>query len=101
MRYDVVLFDEMAPKYLDLHNALSALGHGDYFVAVGTSGVVLPVNTIVRKLKKKRVITYLNNLDLDDDVQVGRFTKAFMGKATEQVPEVCNTIYANLGLLSD
>jgi NAD-dependent deacetylase len=101
MRYEVVLFDELAPKYLDLHNALKSLGHGDYFVAVGTSGVVLPLNNFVRKLKKKRVITYLNNYDLDGDVHAGRFTKTFMGKATEKVPELCDHIYVNLGILTD
>lgn len=91
-RYNVVLFEEDAPEYVTLNAVIKTMKRGDNFVVVGTSGVVLPVNRIVRKLGFKGVNTYLNNLEHSHDVADALFTRSLRGNATEKVPQIIKLI---------
>jgi NAD-dependent deacetylase len=78
MRYDLVLFDE----YLDPRDeraAKQALRHCDWFIAVGTSGVVFPAASYVREADFAGARTVFVNIEAPsppnpyfDDVVLGR-----------------------------
>jgi len=88
MRYDVVLFDEEAPKYDTLNRMLHTLQDGDYFVVIGTSGVVININRMTHYLKLRGVKCILNNYREEENVSSENFDEVYFGNATTYVPTI-------------
>ena len=84
MRPCAVLFGEMIPTDAE-HAAKRALRDCDLFVAIGTSGTVVPAASFVRWAAYAGARRVLLNLEIDDDVR-GEFSECHAGPADEQVP---------------
>ena len=77
IRPNVVFFGEAAPAYDDLWRAFSDLHSRDVVVVIGTSGVVLPIDTMVSQAKAQGAIAILNNLHPEDEIDDALFTHVF------------------------
>jgi NAD-dependent deacetylase len=59
----VVLFNEIAPRYADMHEAIEGLTPEDCFVALGTSGFVVPVGRIISSFTGLKILCNLDPTD--------------------------------------
>lgn len=84
-RPDVVLFGEH-PDVDDEHEVKKHLRDCDLFVAIGTSGTVLPASSWVRWAEDNRARRVL--LDLAPPASVPRFEEVYAGPADELVPRL-------------
>jgi len=84
MRYDIVLFDEyLSPA--DERAAKMALRECDWFIAVGTSGVVFPAASYVREADYAGARTLLMNLEAPSPPNP-YFDDVILGRAEEILP---------------
>ena len=84
MRPCVVLFGEEIPAAAE-HAAKRALRDCDLFVAIGTSGTVVPAASFVRWAAYAGARRMLLNLEIDDAAR-GEFSECHAGPADELVP---------------
>jgi NAD-dependent deacetylase len=84
MRPCAVLFGEEIPAEAE-HAAKRALRDCDLFVAIGTSGTVIPAASFVRWAEYAGARRVLLNLEIDDDAR-GSFAECHSGTADELVP---------------
>jgi NAD-dependent deacetylase len=84
MRPCVVLFGEEIPAEAE-HTAKRALRDCDLFVAIGTSGTVVPAASFVRWAEYAGARRILLNLEIDDGAR-GEFSECAAGTADELVP---------------
>ena len=86
LRPDVVLFDEPLPGEAEWR-AKRALRECDLFLAVGTSGTVLPASQFVRSAAYAGARTILVNLE-PLDLPNPDFQERILGKAEDVLPEL-------------
>jgi NAD-dependent deacetylase len=84
MRPCAVLFGEEIPAEAE-HAAKRALRDCDLFVAIGTSGTVVPAASFVRWAEYAGARRVLLNLEIDADAR-GSFSECHAGPADELVP---------------
>lgn len=77
----IIMFGEMAPNYKKLNEELLDC---ELFVVVGTSGEVLDVSRMARKVKK----SILNNLEPSNAINEFAFSKVIYDKATVAIDEI-------------
>lgn len=85
MRPCAVLFGEEIPAAAE-HAAKRALRDCDLFVAIGTSGTVMPAASFVRWAAYSGARRTLLNLEIDDDARE-LYTECHAGTADELVPQ--------------
>jgi NAD-dependent deacetylase len=85
MRPSVVLFGEEIPAAAE-HAAKRALRDCDLFVAIGTSGTVMPAASFVRWAAYAGARRVLLNLEIDDDARTD-FSECHAGTADHLVPQ--------------
>ena len=88
LRHNIVMFEEPAPHYSTLYEALNETS---LFVCIGTSGYVLPVGHFARACEK----SILNNLEIDENLD-GYFDKCYAMKASEAIDKIAGDIRAFL-----
>lgn len=84
LRHNIVMFEEQAPKYSTLYEALNETG---LFVCIGTSGYVLPVGHFARRCEK----SILNNLEIEANLAL-YFDKSYELSATEAIDKIANDL---------
>ncbi len=84
LRPCVVLFGEEIPAAAE-HTATRALRDCELFVAIGTSGTVVPAASFVKWAEYAGARRMLLNLEIDDAIR-GDFSEAYAGPADELVP---------------
>lgn len=89
LRHNIVMFEEPAPAYESLYTALSQTS---LFVAIGTSGAVLPVGHFARSCER----SILNNLEADNALDA-YFDELFTMKASEAIDKIALKIREFLG----
>lgn len=83
-RFDVVLFDEFLPPVAPMALRV-ALEDCQLFVAVGTSGLVMPAAGLVHQAKDQGARTILINLEAHED-ENSDFDEVYLGRAEELLP---------------
>ena len=94
VRPNVVFFHEMAPNYRHMYKALRELNEGDVILVIGTSGVVLDINSLIFD---RPGIKILNNLEPNDLINDRYFNHAIYGKASDVAKQVNNLLIKYLG----
>ena len=82
---NVVFFNEQAPLYRDMWQALDELTARDVLVVVGTSGNVLPV---ARMAYHCAAVSVLSNLEREDSIPEHCFDHVLHGRAAEIAPQL-------------
>lgn len=85
VRPNIVFFHEGAPRYRDMYRVIGEIGSNDTLLVMGTSGVVLPINTFAKGVKGRKII---NNLKPEPNVDAALFDHVFYGTATEAVGSI-------------
>jgi NAD-dependent deacetylase len=80
---NVVFFNEPAPRYAQMWKSLEALTEDDVLVAIGTSGLVLPIGQIARRCPATSV---LSNLETAETPRDEDFDYVLHGHAAEIAP---------------
>ncbi len=78
----VVFFNEHAPAYAHLYRAVKSLDHNHMVIIMGTSGVVLDVQTLFGTGTHKKV---LNNLERHDAINDQLFDHVFYESVTTAI----------------
>lgn len=84
-RPKIVFFHEPAPLYSVMYHTIAALRPQDCVVVVGTSGLVIDVNSLLFDCKALKI---LNNLDSSEYINEDYFDHVFLGKASEQASAI-------------
>ncbi|GIL18776.1 MAG: NAD-dependent protein deacylase [Oligoflexia bacterium] len=84
LRPDIVWFGEMPYEMDQITEALTSLKSTDYFVAIGTSGVVYPAAGFVQWARQAKKI----EVNLKESAVSDLFNQQFIGPASVQVPEL-------------
>lgn len=82
---NVVFFNEPAPRYAQMWGSLESLTKDDVLVAVGTSGLVLPIGQIARRCP---ATTILSNLESAESPRDEDFDHVLHGRASEIAPKL-------------
>lgn len=82
LRPDIVWFGEMPYEMDKITEALTSLGPNDYFLAIGTSGVVYPAAGFVQWARQAKKI----EVNLKESAVSDLFDEQFIGPASIQVP---------------
>jgi NAD-dependent deacetylase len=77
---NVVFFNEPAPRYAQMWKNLESLTEDDVLVAIGTSGLVLPIGQIARRCP---ATTILSNLESAETPRDEDFDHVVHGRAAE------------------
>ena len=85
MKPNVVFFNEQAPRYAQMWNSLESLTDEDVLVAIGTSGLVLPIGQIARRCPATSV---LSNLETAETPRDEDFDFVVHGRAAEIAPRL-------------
>ena len=89
----VVLFNEMAPRYADMHEAVESLTADDCFAALGTSGFVVPVGPMISGFTGNKILCNLNASDWLD----GRlFDHCYYMPVTQAIEQIAGLIEVTL-----
>ncbi|MCA9794464.1 MAG: NAD-dependent deacylase, partial [Candidatus Eremiobacteraeota bacterium] len=83
-RFDVVLFDEYLPVVVPVALRV-AMEDCQLFIAVGTSGLVMPAAGLVHQARDLGARTILINLEAHD-VENPDFDEVYLGRAEEILP---------------
>lgn len=94
VRPNVVFFHEMAPNYRNMYRALQDLNDCDVIFVIGTSGVVLDINSLIFD---RPGIKILNNLEPNDLINDCYFQHTIYGKAQEVAEQINTLINKYLG----
>ncbi len=84
VRHHVVMFNEQAPEYVRLYEAMEGLADEGMLVVIGTSGLVLPVEEFARCAP----YSILNNLEPQDAIDDRAFSVHMYEKASEAAPKI-------------
>lgn len=84
LRHNIVMFEEAAPEYNTLYNALNET---NLFICIGTSGYVLPVGHMAKMCE----YSILNNLEADEKLDC-YFDKCYAMKASLAIDEIAKDI---------
>jgi len=87
----VVFFNEPAPRYAEMWKRLESLTEDDVLVAIGTSGLVLPIGQIARRCPATTVLSNLESADSPSDED---FTHVLHGRASAVAPELDQLVTA-------
>lgn len=90
LRHNIVMFEEAAPQYSTLYELL---GLTKLFIAIGTSGYVLPVGHFARSCEQ----SILNNLIIESELGA-YFDKVYEMKASEAIDKIAVDIAEFLGV---
>jgi NAD-dependent deacetylase len=90
----VVFFGEAAPRYTDLHAAVSNLRSTDTAVVVGTSGTVLPADEL---FGRSRAYSILVNLEPSRQMNERLFSERHYGPATQELPKLAQILGERMG----
>jgi NAD-dependent deacetylase len=82
---NVVFFNEQAPRYAQMWKSLESLTEDDVLVAIGTSGLVLPIGQIARRCP---ATTILSNLESAETPRDEDFDHVVHGRAAEIAPQL-------------
>lgn len=82
---NVVFFNEQAPRYAQMWKSLESLTEDDVLVAIGTSGLVLPIGQIARRCP---ATTILSNLESAETPRDEDFDHVVHGRAAEIAPKL-------------
>jgi NAD-dependent deacetylase len=82
---NVVFFNETAPRYAQMWKSLESLTEDDVLVAIGTSGLVLPIGQIARRCP---ATTILSNLESAETPRDEDFDHVVHGRAAEIAPKL-------------
>jgi NAD-dependent deacetylase len=82
---NVVFFNEPAPRYAQMWSSLESLTEDDVLVAIGTSGLVLPIGQIARRCP---ATTILSNLESAESPRDEDFDHVLHGRASEIAPKL-------------
>jgi NAD-dependent deacetylase len=82
---NVVFFNEQAPRYAQMWKSLESLTGDDVLVAIGTSGLVLPIGQIARRCP---ATTILSNLESAETPRDEDFDHVVHGRAAEIAPQL-------------
>jgi NAD-dependent deacetylase len=82
---NVVFFNEPAPRYAQMWKSLESLTKNDVLVAIGTSGLVLPIGQIARHCP---ATTILSNLESAETPRDEDFDHVLHGRAAEIAPQL-------------
>jgi NAD-dependent deacetylase len=82
---NVVFFNEPAPRYAQMWKSLESLTEDDVLVAIGTSGLVLPIGQIARRCP---ATTILSNLESAKTPRDEDFDHVVHGRAAEIAPQL-------------
>jgi NAD-dependent deacetylase len=85
----VVLFNEMAPLYADMYEALDSLTQEDCFVALGTSGFVVPVSRMISGFTGKKILC---NLEPSAGLDGRLFNHCYYMPVTQAMKEISGHI---------
>lgn len=86
LRPDIVFFNKPAPMYRKLYEELKGCR---FFVVIGTSGAVIPVNVIINYEMQQ---TILNNLESSIYIDENRFSKVLLKPATKAIDEIARDV---------
>jgi len=76
----IVFYGENAPNYRKFYESIDDC---EFFVVIGTSGEVLPINEIA-----KEIPSILNNLEKSENIDDSLFQKVYYEKATEAIDKI-------------
>jgi NAD-dependent deacetylase len=82
---NVVFFNEPAPRYAQMWRDLESLTDADVLVAIGTSGLVLPIGQIARRCPATTVLSNLESAESPCDED---FDFVLHGRAAEIAPAI-------------
>ncbi|HUO53844.1 MAG TPA: Sir2 family NAD-dependent protein deacetylase [Rhodoblastus sp.] len=82
---NVVFFNEPAPRYAEMWKILGSLTRNDVLVAIGTSGLVLPIGAIARD---SAALTVLSNLQSAESPRDEDFDFVLHGRAADIAPQL-------------
>lgn len=94
LRPDVVWFDEMPH---DPNIFMSAVDQCTHFASIGTSGEVYPAAGFIHEALKDGKCVYYQNLDSMPYHLLDKGIIFYNGKASEEVPKLCQFIIESLG----
>ncbi len=89
----VVLFNEMAPRYRDMHEVMDGLTADDCFVALGTSGFVVPVAGMIYGFMGKKILC---NLEPSAYLDGQGFDHCYYMPVTQAIEQIAELIEASL-----
>jgi len=95
---DVVFFGESAPVYSFLWDTMKSLERGDVLLVIGTTGAVLPVDSMARNANCIRI---LNNLTPSTEINDRNFDYVFYEPATKAIRKIDSLLKQTLGRPSD
>jgi len=86
VRHHIVMFNEQAPEYMRLYEAVEGLGvnREGLLVVIGTSGLVLPVEEFARYA----LYSILNNLEPQEAIDDRVFSVHMYEKAGDAAPKI-------------
>jgi len=82
---NVVFFGESAPMYTRLFKTMESLQAGDVLLVIGTTGAVLPVDSMARRAP---CTTILNNLAPSEFIDGANFDHVFHEPATQAIGKI-------------
>ena len=91
---NIVFFGEAAPQYSVLWEAFDATRPRDLFIVIGTSGVVLPVDSMASSHEGFKI---LNNLHRESAIDDDLFDRVFHEPATHAVAKIDAILRERLG----
>jgi len=91
---NVVFFNQSAPMYAYLWDALDSIEENDIIIIAGTMGNVLPIEPMLRPLNCKKILNNLEpNISINDDI----FDLVLYKPLTKAVPEMEDFIETHFG----
>lgn len=94
VRPNVVFFHEIAPNYREMYRALSTINEQDVILVIGTSGVVLDINSLIFD---RAGVKILNNLEPNDLISERHFDHVLYGRADNMAKHIDTLITKYLG----
>lgn len=94
VRPNVVFFHEMAPNYRTMYKAFSELNENDVILVVGTSGLVIDIDSLVFD---RPGIKILNNLESNNLINEQYFDHVVYGKANDVADRINDLMTKYLG----
>lgn len=89
IRPNVVFFNEPAPNYMTMYKTFKQLGPKDCVVVIGTSGLVIDVNSLVFDSPALKI---LNNLESSEHINESYFDHVLLNSAESSADTVSQLI---------
>lgn len=94
VRPNVVFFNESAPNYRQMYKTFNEINQGDVVLVVGTSGVVLDINSLIFD---RHGVKILNNLEPSEEINERYFHHVIYKNAVSAVAEIQQLVEQVLG----